>query len=74
MHYIQINIAVLHQLKFAHEYKWAKDGRCYNAKTNNEIKQVLKNRCIGYNIKGRFYSLTYLRSQLETIKEINVPF
>jgi hypothetical protein len=39
-----------------------------------ELKQVLKNACIGYNIRGKFYSLTKLRKHLVKPKQIDLPF
>ena len=72
---ITTKVTVYWQLKFANHYKFTKNGRCFNARTGNEIKQVLKSRCLGYNIKGKFYSLTRLRDQLELIpKSEYVPF
>lgn len=43
-------------------------------KTGREIKQVYNNRCLCYNIRGKFISLTKLRSDLELIPKINTPF
>lgn len=63
------------RLSFAHNYQWSKCGKCFNVKTNRQIKQTYKNRCIGYYIKGKFYSLTKLRKHLEEIpKEEYCPF
>lgn len=72
---ISINYATKYRLSFAYNYEWTEDGKCFNTKTGRIIKQVLNNRCIGYCIKGRFYSLTHLRTKLEKIpiKEI-LPF
>lgn len=64
MKYISITYAVKYYLSFAPKYKWLKDNTCYNAKTGRKIKQVVKNRCIGYIIDGKFYSLKYLRTKL----------
>lgn len=75
MQVIDRKVAVYYQLKFANHYKWSKCGKCFNTKTEREIKQVYKSRCLGYNIKGKFYSLTYLRTQLELIpKKEKLPF
>lgn len=39
------------------------------------IKQVYKSGCIGYIIKGKFYSLKYLRLKMEKIPKIEYcPF
>ena len=56
-------------MKFAPHYKWSTEKICFNVKTGRKIKQVYNNGSIGYNIKGKFYSLTYLRTQLEKIKK-----
>ena len=75
MNRVSITYATYYRLSFAKNYEWTKDGRCINTKTNREIKQVSNNRCIGYNIKGKFYSLKYLRTQLERIpKKEKIPF
>lgn len=56
------------------EYIFFKD-RCFNSKTGREIKQVYNNRCIGYNIRGKFISLKRLKDELELIpKKIYTPF
>jgi len=39
------------------------------AKSYLTIKQVYNNSCIGYNIRGKFKSLTSLRASLELIPE-----
>ena len=62
------------RLKFAHNYQWTDDGKCFNLKTNRQIKQVYNNGCIGYSINGRFYSAKYLRTQLEKIPKEILPF
>lgn len=67
-------VATEFRLKFAHHYEWTKCGLCINQQTGREIKQVLVNRCLGYYIKGKFYSLKYLRTQLETIPNEDCPF
>lgn len=76
MNYYKSNKYVLiWQLKNAENYKFTKDGKCFNTKTNNEIKKVLINRSIGYCINGKFYSLNTLRKNLEKIPvKIKLPF
>jgi hypothetical protein len=71
---ISINYTLIYQLKFAVNYQWTKCGKCFNTKTGKQIKQVYNNGCIGYNIKGKFKSLKYLRTQLERISSVSVPF
>lgn len=74
MNTISVSYAVVWQIDFAPEYKWSNCGKCFNSKTGKQIKQVYKSRCIGYNVRGKFYSLTRLRKHLVKIKEINCPF
>lgn len=66
---ISNSYVLTHQLKTATNYKWTKEGRCFNTKTGREIKKVLCGRSIGYCIKGKFQSANTLRSQLELISE-----
>ena len=63
------------QLKGKTNYKWSVCKRLYNTRTGREIKKTMKGRSVGYWIGKKFYSLTYLRTQLELIpkKEI-LPF
>lgn len=49
---------------FAPNYVFVNNNRCFNSKTNRELKQVYKKGSIGYNIKGKFYTLSNLRKQL----------
>ena len=63
-----------YQISFAQNYKFTTCGLCYNAKSGRLIKQVLKSNCIGYIINGKFYSLTFLRKNLEKIKTKKLPF
>lgn len=62
-----------YRLRYFPEYVFHKD-RCFNSKTGREIKQVYNNRCIGYNIRGRFMSLKKLKEQLEIIPKEITPF
>ena len=74
MNSISVNYTCKYQLKFSDNYKWTKCGKCFNFKTGRQIKQVYNNGCIGYSINGKFYSLKYLRTQLEKIPYIKLPF
>lgn len=72
---ISITYTCKYRLKFANNYVWSKCGKCFNSKTNRQIKQVYNSGCIGYSINGKFYSLKYLRKQLELIpKKELLPF
>lgn len=74
MNTISINYTLVFELNFANNYKWTKCGKCFNTLTNRQIKQTYNSGCLGYNIKGKFYSLTYLRNQLVKIKKVEIPF
>jgi hypothetical protein len=66
---ITIKVACKWRLKYAHNYIFDSQGNCYNSKTNRKLKQCYQSRCIGYNIKGKFKSLSFLRDQLEKIPQ-----
>ena len=74
MNRITMNYTLIWYLDFAENYKWTKCGKCFNCKTNKQIKQVYNNGCIGYNINGEFKSLSYLRKHLIKIKDPILPF
>ena len=74
MNTITITYTCKYRLNFATNYWWDQQGNCFNAKTNRNIKQVYNSGCIGYSIKGKFYSLAYLRTQLEKIPTETTPF
>jgi len=74
MNTISIKYTLVYQLNFANNYQWSKCGKCFNIKTGRQIKQTLNSGCIGYNIKGRFYSATFLRNKLELIPKQSTPF
>lgn len=74
MNRISVNYAYFYEIDFASEYVFTKCKKCFNLKTGREIKQVLNSRCIGYNIRGKFYSLTKLKKHLVKPKEVKTPF
>jgi len=74
MNTISISYTLVWCLNFAENYQFTKCGKCFNKKTGKRLKQVYNSGCIGYNIKGRFYSLKYLRKKLIKIKEYDCPF
>ena len=39
-----------------------------NINTGKVVNQIIKSSCIGYNINGKFYSLTKLKTMLTKIK------
>ena len=54
------------RLKLAHNYVFSGD-KCFNSKTNREIKQVYNNGSIGYNIYVKFYSIKKLKKKKKKI-------
>jgi hypothetical protein len=74
MRTISITYTVKYELDFSPEYVWVDDKLCFNSKTGRKIKQVYKNGMIGYNIKGKFYSLTRLRKHLVKPEITKLPF
>lgn len=71
---ITIKYICKYRLNFAQNYVFSGD-KCFNSKTNREIKQVYNNGSIGYNINGRFHSLKSLKPNLEKIpNETFYPF
>ena len=74
MNSVSVTYTYVYELDFAPEYVFTKCKKCINSKRNKELKQVLKNACIGYNIRGKFYSLTKVRKHLVKPKQIDLPF
>ena len=75
MNTISITYTLKYRLEFAPWYQWTESGICFNTRTGRQIKQVYNNGCIGYCIKSKFYSLSYLRKRLELIpKKEYLPF
>ena len=71
---ITIKYPCKYRLSFAQNYVFSGD-KCFNSKTNREIKQVYNNGSIGFNICGKFYSLKKLKPYLEKIpKKEHCPF
>ena len=56
------------------EYQFTKCKKCFNVKTGRRIKQVSQNGCIGYNIRGKFHSLSKLRNEIIKITKDKCPF
>lgn len=74
MNYISITYAYDYYLDFAPEYKFTTCKKCVNVKTGRELKKVINSRCLGYNIRGKFYSLTNLRKHLFKETKKKLPF
>lgn len=71
---ITVNYTCKYRLKFAPNYWFTTGGLCYNSLTGRLLEQKNNSSCIGYNIQGKFKSLTYLRTQLEEIPKQQTPF
>jgi len=71
---ITIQYTCKYRLNFADNYWFTTCGLCYNTKRGKLVNQVNNSNCIGYNINGKFYSLTYLRTRLELIPKQKTPF
>jgi len=71
---ITITYTITYVISFATNYGFTKCKRCFNLKTNRELKQVYKNGSIGYNINRKFYTLNKLRAYLIKPKKHNLPF
>lgn len=74
MNTISITYALKWQVKDAEEYCFTSCNRLVNTKRQKEIKKVMQGRCIGYNIRGKFISLTSLKTKLTKIEQTKTPF
>ncbi len=74
MNRVSITYAYTYQVDFAPEYKFTNCGKCVNTKTGGELKKRYVSRCIGYSIRGKFYSLTKLRKHLVKPVILKCPF
>jgi hypothetical protein len=64
MRYISITYTLVWYLSFAPEYGWTKCGKCFNIKRQTQLKQVIQGGSIGFNIRGKFYTVKRLRKHL----------
>ena len=74
MNTVSINYTYIYELNFATEYVFTKCKKCINVKRNKEVRQVMVGGSIGYNIRGKFYSLTRLKKHLVKPKKVHIPF
>jgi len=74
MNEVSISYTLEFELSNESKYKFTSCGKCFNTKTNRRIKQVYNSGCLGYNINGKFKSLTVLRKLLVKIKVPDYPF
>jgi|688.fasta_scaffold1851605_2 hypothetical protein len=70
---ITINYSEKWQIKGMSEYKFAKK-KLFNTKTGKEIKKCLKGYTIGYNLRGKFYSMSSIKLMVERVKKTDCPF
>ncbi len=61
------------QIKGMPEYQFAKK-KLFNAKRNREVKKVLKGYTVGYNLRGKFYSLNAIKKMVVRIGDKDCPF
>jgi hypothetical protein len=71
---ISITYSIKFVIDFADNYGFTQCKKCFNLKTNRQIKQVYNNGCIGYSINGKFYSLHKLRKHLIKPITVEMPF
>jgi hypothetical protein len=74
MNTITVTYTLYFTLKDYPEYKFTKCKKCFNTKTGRLIKQVTNKGSIGYNIRGKFRSLSQLKNQLVKITKDKCPF
>jgi len=74
MHTFTVTYAIKYVIDFADYYAFNQYKECYNTKTGRRIKKVMQGRSIGYNINGKFYSLTRLRKHLVKPRKEVCPF
>lgn len=71
-------ITETYSLKWRHRYhshyQWTECGKLFNLQTGRRIKKTINGGSIGYWIKGKFEILESLKSKVERIKEVEVPF
>jgi hypothetical protein len=61
------------QVKGMTEYKFAKK-KLFNCQRGKEVKKVLNGYTVGYNLRGKFYSLSRIKEMIEPVEEIFCPF
>jgi len=72
MNTITVTYSLVYELDFAPEYQWTRCNKCFNVKRGTQLRQVRQGGSLGFNIRGKFHSLTKLRKHLRKItKEFN---
>jgi hypothetical protein len=67
MNTFTVTYTYIYRLNFANNYVFSKCGKCMNLKSGRLIKKVYNSGCIGFNINGKFKSISRLRECLEKI-------
>lgn len=68
---ITVDYTLIWYLDFNKNYGWTNCGKCFNIKRGKELKQVMQGGSIGYNIAGKFYTLSKLKKHLVKIPKRN---
>ena len=71
---ISTNYDLVWQYKPSTNYKFTKDGRCFNSLRGKELKRTIVGGSIGFCLNGRFKSLKIIRTELTTIPPAQTPF
>lgn len=65
----EIGLVYMYKHNQLKNYQFTKDFRCFNILTEKELNLVSPNgRCFGFNIGGKFVSLSKIKSNVEPIK------
>ena len=66
---VTVNLNCKWTIKDNENYVFSDEPRLLiNINTGKVVNQIIKSNCIGYNINGKFYSLTKLKTMLTKIK------
>lgn len=74
MNKISISYALKWWLKTDHKYQWSECGKLFNVQRNTMKKKVVNGGSVGYWIGSTFFTLDKLRSDLELIPKVKLPF
>ena len=55
------------------EYQFAK-RKLFNVKRGKEVKKVLRGYSVGYNLRGKFYTLEKIKKMIKPVEKIECPF
>lgn len=62
-----------YQIKGMPEYQFAKK-KLFNMQRGKEIKKVLNGYTVGYNLRGKFYSMQKIKTMIEPVEKFICPF